>query len=179
MTGTWMGERSAKVVEIVAESAAAESPGDAQRLIAEYWQPLYRFCRAMIGQPSDAEDIVQETCLKLLQHVRSGGDRSNLRAWLFAVAANGCRDRARWRVRWRPWRAELDRRETAPVEESRDLAPHRAALRALAPRDRLLISLRAHGLSYREIASAAGIAEASVGRLLARAVERWKKAAAR
>ena len=50
-----------------------------------------------------------------------------------------------------------------------------AALRALRPRDRLLLSLRAQGLTYREIAAAADIREPSVGRLLARAVDRWKQ----
>ena len=46
---------------------------------------------------------------------------------------------------------------------------------ALRPRDRLLVMLRAQGLSYREIAAAAGIPEPSVGRLLARALARWKR----
>jgi len=43
----------------------------------------------------------------------------------------------------------------------------------LPERDRLLLLLRAQGLSYREIADAARIRPASVGRLLARAVDRW------
>jgi DNA-directed RNA polymerase specialized sigma24 family protein len=43
----------------------------------------------------------------------------------------------------------------------------------LPPRDRLLLLLRAQGLSYRDIAAAAGIRPTSVGRLLARAVDRW------
>jgi hypothetical protein len=41
------------------------------------------------------------------------------------------------------------------------------ALRTLRPRDRLLLSLRAQGLTYRDMAVAAGIRESSVGRLLA------------
>ena len=132
--------------------------------------------RATLANASDAEDVVQETFLKLWQHLESGGDRSNLRAWLFAVAANACRDRARGRLRWLPWRAELDHRKVDPVDDDRpDRRQARAALQALAPRDRLLLSLRAQGLSYRDMAAAAGIAEASVGRLLARAVERWKR----
>ena len=49
------------------------------------------------------------------------------------------------------------------------------AIRALAPRDRLLVALRAQGLLYREIADAAGIRAASVGRLLARALDRLQK----
>ena len=100
-----------------------------------------------------------------------------MRAWLFQVAVNACRDRVRARSRWIPWRAELDTRasELVDPDEPADRRRARAALRALSPRDRLLLSLRAEGLSYREMAAASGIAEASIGRLLARAVNRWKK----
>jgi DNA-directed RNA polymerase specialized sigma24 family protein len=48
-------------------------------------------------------------------------------------------------------------------------------MQCLPPRDRLLLALRAHGLSYREIATAAAIRPASVGRLLARALDRWTR----
>jgi DNA-directed RNA polymerase specialized sigma24 family protein len=52
----------------------------------------------------------------------------------------------------------------------------RVALLRLPGRDRLLLALRAQGLSYRDIAAAARIRPASVGRLLARAVDRWEAA---
>ena len=158
---------------------SVDPPAEVLRLFSDHGSSLYRFCRAALGSGDDAEDIVQDTFLKLLQHLQAGGKRSNLRAWLFTVAANACRDRARWRVRWQPWREELDERSDATVEEPPDQSPDlrrpRAAMRALAPRDRLLLSLRAQGLSYRDIATAAGIREQSVGRLLARAVDRWKR----
>ena len=152
-----------------------EPADEVLRLFEAHSTPLYRFCCFTLGRSDEAEDVVQETFLKLLQHLDGNGDRSNLRAWLFTVAANGCRDRARWRVRWVPWRAEFE----VPVEAPPDDAARReafTALKRLAPRDRLLLALRSQGLSYREISEAANIAEASVGRLLARAVARWKRA---
>jgi RNA polymerase sigma-70 factor (ECF subfamily) len=145
------------------------------QLFHEHGTSLYRFCQATLGKADEAEDVVQETFLKLLQHLESDGDRSNLRAWLFAVAANACRDRLRWRGRWLPWRAELDTRVVEDVGDRRDVRAARLTLHALAPRDRLLLLLRAQGLSYREIAAAAGVRETSVGRLLARALDRWKR----
>ena len=159
---------------MAAASAPADPAADTLRLFQEHGPALYRFCRVTLGRTDEADDVVQETFLKLLQHLEKAGDRSNLRAWLFTVAANACRDRLRWRVRWLPWRAELDVRIVEAVDDRPELRAARAAMRALAPRDRLLLSLRAQGLSYREIASAAGIRESSVGRLLARAVQRWK-----
>jgi RNA polymerase sigma-70 factor (ECF subfamily) len=156
-----------------------DPPAEVLRLFGEYGSSLYRFCRAALGSGDDAEDIVQDTFLKLLQHLRADGNRANLRAWLFTVAANECRDRTRWRLRWLPWREDRDDRPDTKIAEPPDQPPDlrraRAAMRALAPRDRLLLSLRAQGLSYREISAAAEIREQSVGRLLARAVDRWKR----
>jgi RNA polymerase sigma-70 factor (ECF subfamily) len=158
-----------------ADTSSIDPRTEVLHLFRDHGQALYRFCRFTLGSPDDVEDIVQESFLKMLQHLQAGGGRSNLRGWLFTVAANACRDRARWRLRWLPWQAELDRRTVAPVDEGPDRDVARAAARSLAPRDRLLLSLRAQGLSYREIAAAAGIEERSVGRLLARAVDRWKR----
>src|SRR5262249_47885341 len=144
-------------------------------LFEQHGTALYRFCHGTLGSRDDAQDVVQETFLKLLQHLRRGSDHTNVRAWLFAVAANACRDRARRRRRWLPWRPELDARTVGPGGDTRDTSRIRAALRRLSPRDRMLLSLRAQGLSYREIGVAAGIRESSVGRLLARAVDRIKR----
>lgn len=156
-----------------ADAAVGEPSAEALRLFEEHGASLHRFCRATLAR-ADADDVVQETFLKLLHHLEEDRDRSNLRAWLFTVAGNACRDRLRWRLRWLPWREDLDTRAVEAVDDGPERAA-RAALRALRPRDRLLLSLRAQGLSYREVASAAGIREASVGRLLARAIRRWKE----
>ena len=162
------------VVSMAAAPRAADPSTEALDLFNQHGGAIYRFCRVTLGRADEADDVVQEAFLKLLQHLERQGDRSNLRAWLFTVAANACRDRLRWRGRWLPWRVELDTRVVEAVADRADLRDARAALRALAPRDRLLLSLRAQGLSYREMATAAGIREASGGRLLARALDRWK-----
>ena len=158
-----------------ANVGVTDPSGEVLQLFREHGGPIYRFCRNALRSTNDADDVVQETFLKLLQHLKAGGDRSNLRSWLFTVAANGCRDRARGRARWLPWSAESDRRIAPAHDERDDVRRAQTALHALGQRDRMLLSLRASGLSYREIAAASGIRETSVGRLLARAVDRWKR----
>lgn len=149
---------------------------EAARLFELHGGALYRFARVLVRRPEDAEDVVQSAFVRLLEHLGRGGDRSNLRAWLFTVTANLARDRLRSRRRWLPWNDVSDGAVGYPDLDARD--PQQqflAAAQRLAPRDRLLLALRAQGLSYREIAEAAGIRPASVGRLLARAVVRWRR----
>ena len=149
-----------------------------RELFKEHGTPIYRFASALLRHPQDAEDVVQETFLKLLQHLEAGGNTDNLRGWLFTVAAHAARDRQRRRMRWLPWLASHEGQVEAPTLPDED-GRHRAlqaSIRHLPKRDRLLLALRAQGLSYREIAAAAGVNEKSVGQFLARAIDRWTRA---
>jgi len=150
---------------------------EAAALFDRYGPPLYRFARVMLRHAEDAEDVVQTAFVRLMEHLARGGDASNLRAWLFAVTANLARDRLRGRWRWLPWEASsgLDI-ATDPDLDSRDQEAQFLAVAARLPsRDRLLLTLRANGLSYREIAEVAGVRATSVGQLLARALARWRR----
>jgi RNA polymerase sigma-70 factor (ECF subfamily) len=145
-------------------------------LFDEHANGLYRLALAMLHDAEAAQDVVQDTFLKLIAHIDGGGALPNARGWLYTVAAHGCRDRQRGLSRWLSWIAERDMRaakESPDLYDSADAVL--AAIRELGPRDRLLIALRAQGLSYREIAEAAGIRASSVGQLLARALERFKE----
>ena len=179
IAGSWM---NAVERPLASTTTTVDPQAETLRLFQEHGTALYRFCRSVLRHTGDAEDVVQETFLKLLHHLQHDGDARNLKSWLFTVAANGCRDRTRWRLRWLPWTAERDDRTVDPIDEEVRLKADtteadraRRAFRALAPRDRLLLSLRAQGLSYKDIAAASGIREQSVGRLLARALDRWRK----
>lgn len=147
------------------------------RLFREHGTSLYRFARVMLHRDEDAQDAVQGAFVRLLEHFEHGGERSNLRAWLFTVTANLCRDELRARRRWVPWGREHEAGLVAlpDVDARGEFRAFLAAARRLGARDRLLLALRAQGLSYREIAEAAGVRESSVGQLLARAVARWER----
>ena len=153
----------------------AGSAEAARDLFESHGGAIYRFAAVLVRHHQDAEDVVQETFLKLFRHLDSGGDTRNIRGWLFTVAAHAARDRQRARRRWIPWLPahEPHVQPASMRDEDGRLKQARAALGRLPERDRRLLLLRAQGLSYREIADAAGIRPGSVGRLLARAVDRW------
>ena len=137
---------------------------------------VYRLALAMLREPEAAQDVVQDTFARLIEQIRNHGPLTNPRGWLYTVAAHACRDRQRRLGRWLPWFSERDTRRAAETPDRLD--DTRAVLdviRGLPSRDRLLIALRAQGLSYREIGDAAGIRYASVGQVLTRALNRLQQ----
>lgn len=137
---------------------------------------VYRLALAMLHEPDAAQDVVQDTFTRLIEHLRGHGSLSSPRGWLYTVAAHACRDRQRRRGRWLPWISERDTRSASETPDRfDDTQAVLHAIRTLSGRDRLLVALRAQGLSYHEIGDAAGIRYTSVGRLLTRALNRLQK----
>lgn len=58
------------------------------RLVDAYYSNIYRLALKMLGNPQDAEDILQETFLKAYKHLKSFDGRSKLSTWLFRIATN-------------------------------------------------------------------------------------------
>ena len=60
---------------------------------------LYRFALSLTRQSAEAEEIVQETFMKALQHADKLPDNANLDAWLYRIAHNVHISRLRRRKR--------------------------------------------------------------------------------
>jgi RNA polymerase sigma-70 factor (ECF subfamily) len=132
-----------------------------------------------------AEEIVQETFLKLHRHLSRNGERTNLRGWIYRVAHNLALNE----------QASARRRRSQPIEEgecedafaSNDNSPEvqflhneretrvREAMRKLSEAQCECLLLRAQGLKYREIAAVLEISVASVGENVQRGLEKLKE----
>lgn len=60
---------------------------------------LYGFCVRLANDPTDAEDLVQETLLRAIRAYPNLRDPDRARGWLFAIAMNAWRDLGRARGR--------------------------------------------------------------------------------
>jgi RNA polymerase sigma-70 factor (ECF subfamily) len=58
------------------------------RLVEAYYGMIYRLAIKMVGNPQDAEDILQETFIKAFRHLNDFDGRSSLSTWLYRVATN-------------------------------------------------------------------------------------------
>ena len=144
-------------------------------LFRERFPMLYRYLSRVSGDAALADDVAQESFVRL--HAR-GSMPDDPSAWLISVANNIVRDEYRTTRRREKllagWFATEDQSQPTPATDARVLAGEREttirrALGALRLRDQRLLILRHEGFSYREIAEALGIAPASVGTLLVRA----------
>jgi RNA polymerase sigma-70 factor (ECF subfamily) len=149
---------------------------DFDSLFQQLYPSLFRYLHRLTGDSDVADDIAQEAFVRLL---RQDLPESEVRPWLFTVAMNLVRDHAR----------KIDRRQrlltTAPVLVSSFASPDesvergeqihavRSVLEQLSERDQQLLLMREEGFKYEEIAQVIGVAPASVGTLIARALRRF------
>jgi RNA polymerase sigma-70 factor (ECF subfamily) len=145
---------------------AAVRSGDAEALAAlvrRHQTALYRAALQVVREPSDAQDVVQETFVRVYRGTAGFRGLGSVRAWLYRIAVNLAVDLLRRR------RREM----VGPVEESGDAAAAdpldealrreraaavRRAVESLPPHYRLPLVLREwHDLSYEEIAAVLGI----------------------
>lgn len=123
-----------------------------EALLDKHGDRLYRMCLMMLGNPQDAEDVIQETLLKYLQKTPVFADQEHEKAWLLTVAANKCRDILRFRSRHPQF--PLDALELPAEEQDRSILE---ALMTLPEKYRVVLILHyAEGYSAAEIAPMIG-----------------------
>jgi RNA polymerase sigma-70 factor (ECF subfamily) len=133
---------------------------------------LQAYLVSATGSRTVAEDLLQESYLRLIRADVRVNDDDHRKNYLFRIATNLLRDRYRRR-----------RPETAELGEIRDSADHGAdvqrrtdlarVLRELTPRERQLLWLAyVEGMSHDEIAAAVGLKSGSIRPLLFRARRR-------
>ncbi len=145
--------------------------------------PVYLYLMAVLGNSAEAEDITQESFLRLYRALHRGQAITNVRLWLFRVAHNLAfdqRERSRHYERidsrsWEELRQLLP--DPGPNPEQRVLQMEKferlhAAMARLSPQELQCLHLRAEGFRYREIAGILGIGGKSAGEFLRRGIRK-------
>ena len=90
--------------------AAARDRADMQRLaggheaalndlMARHAQPVFQFLCRMLGNEDDANDLAQETFVRVYRHCASFRPGAKFTTWLYTIAANLARNHHRWLAR--------------------------------------------------------------------------------
>jgi RNA polymerase sigma-70 factor (ECF subfamily) len=143
-----------------------------EELVRRHRTPVFSFLVRLTGDRGRAEDLCQETFLRVVRAAESWEPRALFRTWLYAVARNQAQDEARRRA-FRRTEPEGDPAATAGA--SADPGPEEAAagallrpkleaaLASLPEEQREVFLLREHaGLRFPEIAEVTGVPENTV-----------------
>ncbi len=141
---------------------AAACAGDAtafRRIVEQHHRSLYLMAARLVGDPVEAQDLVQESFAKAYLHLDRFDSSYRLSTWLHRITLNTCRDYLKCSRR-------RERASTPELLEQIDDAPHaeqqlaskmtearvREALARLKPSYREVLVLKdLQGLSYEEI----------------------------
>lgn len=152
---------------------------DFDSVFATLYPSLFRYLHRLTGDEDVAEDIAQEAFVRLL---KQSLPETEVRPWLFTVAMNLVRDQARKSERRRRLLTAAPPLVTRPdlpdedMERTQRIGVVRDVLGQLPERDRQLLLMREEGFKYDEIATVIGVAPASVGTLIARALRKFVSA---
>lgn len=142
-----------------------------REMVDRYLAPITRFAQRVLGDASEAEEVAQETFLRLWTQAASFTPRARAKTWLYRIARNQCIDRLRKR---RGANAELDevRGEDRPSQllHRKETAEQvDRALQALPERQRAAITLvHYEGLEGAEACEILEVSTEALESLLAR-----------
>lgn len=175
-----MNESTDILVDIMSETtatAAATEKIGFEEAFSLHHRTVFRAARSVVHDAGLAEDVTQETFLRLYKHQDSITDSEMLRPWLIRVAINVAKNTLRGNIRANTRdenyvketvdahvaSVEIDYEEYAGVNDI-----YKALSQVKEPLKSCLI-LKQQGLSYKEIAASLELNESSIGTFVARA----------
>lgn len=164
---------------IAARAAAPAVPAAFEELFRKEYARVVNIAYRIVRDRDEAEDVAQDVFVSFYR--KHPADSGYAGAWLHAAAAHTALNTIRSRVR-------REKRETAHALESDRVADPagaaetaetrdevRAVLARMDERSAALLALRYTGLSYDEIAAALGLRKSSIGTLLRRAEDAFRR----
>jgi RNA polymerase sigma-70 factor, ECF subfamily len=167
--------------EAIAEMKTDDATFDIEMIFRTHYDRVTRIIGRVVGDRARAEELAVEVFLRLWRKPHAQG--GNVQGWLYRVAVRAGLDELRRRTR----RARYESLLSVLFASSAPSTPEqircaneeqervRLILSLLQPREAELLLLRSHGFSYEEVASIAKLNRGSIGTLLSRAQQAFRK----
>lgn len=158
-------------------------PAALDTVLVRYWAPLVSYAKRLLSDEDAAEDVVQETMLRVWRLRRQWTPTQKLRGFLYQITRNlALNERKKGRVRkgWEQKRGREPQGYTATPIELLERTELREALdqaiEALPPRRReVFILSRYHGHKYREIAEIMDVSPQTVANQMSAALDELRE----
>jgi len=159
----------------VSDALGASGTRDFDMVVGPWIEPGYRLAVAMLRDPDEARDAVQEATVKAWRSIDRLRDSGQARAWFLAIVANQCRSmmRQRW---WGVIRfASRDTIRAGPEDPAVQSLDIDNAMKNLSPDDRGILHLHYFlDLPIEEIARVLAISPGAAKSRIHRAAHRLR-----
>ena len=155
-----------------------------EEIVRRYKRAIFAYARSAIGSTQDAEEVTQDTFVKVYRAAHRFDPKYSFKTWLYTIVSNTCKNKLRSRARRRR-DISLDHENSPLVTLSHEATPLeiyernveiktvRDAIDSLPPRYKQVLHLRyVEGLRYREIGKALGLSLGNVEARIFRGKER-------
>lgn len=164
--------------EAIVDVTASAAPAELDAIFRAQFPRIARVIARVVRDPARAEDLAVEVFLKLWRNPQA--QRENPGGWLYRAAVNAGLDELRRQTRriryeslFRFVRALPNPEEIHAANEEQQRV--RSVLAGIDRRHAELLLLHGQGLSYQELATVLGLKFTSVGTLLSRAQQAFRK----
>ena len=145
-----------------------------ERLVTLYLDCIYRIALNGCKNNMDAEDVVQNTFMKLLEKEKCFEDDEQAKFWLIRVAMNECK--SLWRTSWKRKVTSMEDLSAEPAFVMQERSELYYAVRELPVKYRQVVHLYYfEDYSVREIAGIMKLSETAVQNRLLRARQKLKE----
>jgi len=145
-----------------------------EHIYNENYSRIYSLTVKMLKQNDEAKDITQDTFIALYNNLKIGTEIKYPKSWLYRVALNKCFDNIK-----KSKRLTITDLSDNIAQEEKSIENNTSyiydALNKLDEKNRLLVILYSEGLSYKELSELTEIKYTSIGKTLARAIDKLKK----
>lgn len=190
----WDSTREGLAERKLIEAARRGDQGAFAELVRLYDRDVLSLALRLLRSPEDAQDIYQESFLKVYRKLATFRFQCQFRTWLYRIATNVCLDHLRRRKARPEFTASMPEANgrPSPLDLAADARPGsspdrvadsgevssriRRALGKLSDRERLVFTMRHYeGLRLRAIADACAISEEAAKHSLFRATRKLRR----
>ncbi len=144
-----------------------------------FFPEIYRFVFSMVRSENEAKELAQDTFLAFLEEIQKGEmPTAKVRPWLYRVSKNKTINALRAPKHFQvdlQMQAHTGRSPEVVMTQKEEAKAVADVMSGLHERDATLLRLYAMELSYAEIAEVVGIERSSVGKMLNRAKQAFRR----
>lgn len=136
-----------------------------QRLFEENSKRVYHLCYGYTGDSDSANDLMQETFIKVWQNLDQFRNQSQFSTWIYRIAINTCLSYLRTAKRRATEELSdniVENYTEEPSEKQEQIALLYKSIAQLEENERIIITMVLDEVPYTEIAEVAGISEGNL-----------------